>query len=141
MMHMKRFWNVLPAYLFALLLLGCNVNDDDLNYHFVTLGITEVEVPESFQLNETYEIGVTFLKPNDCTSFEGFDVRTEGGTVRRVVAIGAEFEGQACDGGAEEARASFQFICLYDEPYLFRFYTGNDADGNPQYIEVEVPVN
>lgn len=140
MMHMKRFWKGLPVFLLVLLLSGCDVSDDGMSYHFVTLEISGVEVPESFQLNETYEIVVSYVRPNGCTSFEGFDVQSEGHTTRRVVAIGAEFPEEDCSGGAEVVTTSFEFTCLYYEPYLFRFYSGRDESGAAQFIEVEVPV-
>ena len=137
---MKRFWKGLPVFLLVLLFSACDVSDDGMSYHFVTLEISEVDVPESFQLNETYEIGVSFVRPNGCTSFEGFDVQSEGSTTRRVVAIGAEFPEEDCSGDAELVTASFEFPCLYSQPYLFRFYSGRDESGTAQFIEVEVPV-
>ncbi len=137
---MKRFLRSLAVAGFVLLFSGCDVSDDGPNFHYVFLHITDVAVPESFQLNETYEIGVTYLLPNGCISFEGFDVNKESYTTRQVVAVGIEFENMACTQQIEEVQTSFEFVCLYNQPYLFRFYSGTDADGAPQYIEVEVPV-
>lgn len=129
-------------FLLLALPLGCEVNDDEVKYHFVTLNIVDVTVPESFQLNQTYEIQVTYQLPNGCTSFEGFDIISEDTTTRRVVAIGSELDDQtqACTQAVIDVETSFQFICLYSEPYLFRFFTGFDTEGAPQYLEVEVPV-
>ena len=140
-MRMKRLLKGLPVLFFLLSVAGCDVSDDGANYYFVPLQITGVTVPESFQLNETYEIGVTYLRPNSCTGFQGFDVISQDSAdtvIRRVVAIGAEFQEASCPEVNEELQASFQFICLYSKPYLFRFYTGDDANGVPQYLEVEV---
>ena len=138
---MKRLLKGLPILLGMLLYAGCDVSDDGAKYYFVPLQITAVDVPESFQLNETYEIGVTYLRPNGCTGFQGFDVISQDSAdyvIRRVVAIGAEFQDASCPEVNEELQASFQFICLYSKPYLFRFYTGDDEAGAPQYLEVEV---
>lgn len=138
---MKRLLKGLPILLGMLLYAGCDVSDDGAKYYFVPLQITAVDVPESFQLNETYEIGVTYLRPNGCTGFQGFDVISQDSAdyvIRRVVAIGAEFQDASCPEVNEELQASFQFICLYSKPYLFRFYTGDDEAGTPQYLEVEV---
>ena len=144
MKQMKRFLKGLPILLYVLLNAGCDISDDGAKYFFVPLQITAVDVPESFQLNETYEIGVTYLRPNGCTGFQGFDVvseESEAHTVRQVVAIGAEFQESSCEELNEELQTTFQFICLYSKPYLFRFYTGEDEAGDPQYLDVEVPVN
>ena len=141
MKHMKRLLKGLPLLLFVLLYAGCDVTDDGAKYHFVPLQITAADVPESFQLNQSYEIGVTYLRPNGCTGFQGFDVISQDSAdyvIRRVVAIGAEFQDPSCPETNDELQESFQFICLYPQPYLFRFYTGDDEAGVPQYLEVEV---
>lgn len=137
---MKTLWNVLKAFLLLLVLNACDIGDDEVNYHFVTLEIIDVSMPETFNLNETYEIGVTVLLPNGCTQFEGFDVISEGTTVRNVVAIGTERNDVACTEVISEVETTFDFVCLYPETYLFRFWTGEDEQGVPQYLELEVPV-
>ncbi len=120
---------------------SCKLEDDRVNFRFVPLQILSVDVPEAFELNETYEIRVRYLRPNSCVFFEGFDITKEGVTTRNVVAIGTDFYEEVCTQATEELEASFNFICLYEESYLFRFWTGEDENGNQQYLEVEVPVN
>lgn len=137
---MKLFKGI-SILLLLVALQGCDVNDDDVDYHFVTLNIVDAVLPQSFQQNQTYEILVTYQLPNGCTSFEGFDIISEDTTVRRVVAIGSERDGQACTQAIEEVQTSFQFICLYSDTYVFRFFTGLDENDVPQYMEYEVPVN
>jgi hypothetical protein len=128
--------------LFLLLgLTACELEDDSIKYHFVPLQITAVEMPDTFTLNETYEVRVTFIKPNSCTFFEGFDVRQEDFTIRNVVAIGSEIDEQECAQVAEEVTESFDFLVIYDQDYLFRFWTGQDENGEPEYLEISVPLN
>jgi hypothetical protein len=57
------------------------------------------------------------------------------------VAIGTEFYEQACTQALEEIETSFDFIVLYEGSYLFRFWSGEDENGEQQYLEIEVPVN
>ena len=120
---------------------SCKLEDDGVNFRFVPLQIVSADVPESFDLNETYEIRVRYLRPSACVFFEGFDITSEATTTRNVVAIGSDFYEEACTQAVEELEATFNFICLYEEPYLFRFWTGEDENGNQQYLEIEVPVN
>jgi hypothetical protein len=141
MLYKKRIFFGFFLFLSLSLAISCDSDEDEMKYHFVALEISDVDLPESFQLNETYEIGITYRVPNSCTSLEGFDVSSEELTVRRVVAIGAEIQEQACTEAVEELQTSFQFVCLYSETYLFRFYAGDDETGEPLYLEVEVPVN
>ncbi|MBT8282107.1 MAG: hypothetical protein KJO86_00090 [Muriicola sp.] len=133
--------SILFVCLLALSLQSCKLEDDGVNFNFVPLQIVSAELPESFDLNETYEIRVRYLRPSSCVFFEGFDITKESTTTRNVVAIGTEFLDEPCTQAVEELEASFNFICLYEGTYLFRFWNGEDENGNQQYIEMEVPVN
>tara|TARA_R110002050_G_scaffold15706_3_gene48096 strand:+ start:42838 stop:43254 length:417 start_codon:yes stop_codon:yes gene_type:complete len=120
---------------------GCSLDDHE-NFHFVALPITSVEMPESFTLNETYEIKVNYIRESDCAFFEGFDVVKEDTTVRNVAAIGSMLsDSEDCQEVLQEVETSFNFIVLYDQTYLFKFYTGEDENGEAQYLEIEVPVS
>lgn len=137
---MKSFWNVLKLLLPLFLLSACDIGEDDVNYHFVSLTTLSVDMPEEFRLNETYEIGVTVLEPNGCTEFAGFDILPEESTVRRVVAIGTAQDDVPCTEMLSEVDTSFEFICLYPGTYMFRFWTGKNEEGIDQFMEFEVPV-
>lgn len=119
---------------------SCSLNDDSVKFHFVPLQIIDAEFPESFTLNETYNIKVTYIIPSNCVAFEGFDVSNIDTTSRNIVAIGSEREDEACNLIAIEAESSFDFTCLYDGVYYFRLWTGETESGEQQYIELEVPV-
>jgi len=137
---MKPFWNLLKLLLPLILLSACDIGEDEVSYHFVSLTTVAVDMPEEFRLNETYEIGVTVLEPNGCTEFAGFDILPEDTTVRRVVAIGTEQDDVACTEVLSEVATSFDFICLYPGTYVFRFWTGKNDEGVDQFMEFEVPV-
>lgn len=120
---------------------GCSLDDQE-TFHFVALPITSVQMPESFELNETYEIKVTYNRESDCAYFEGFDVIKEDTTVRNVAAIGSKLsDSNDCQEISQEIETSFNFIVLYDQTYHFKFYSGDDENGVEKFIEIEVPVN
>ncbi|WFO14981.1 hypothetical protein M601_013900 [Cellulophaga baltica 4] len=74
--------------------------------------------------------------------FEGFDIVKEDTTIRTVAAIGSMLsDSDDCKEVLEEVETSFNFIVLYPDTYLFKFYTGEDANGEAEYLEIEVPVN
>jgi hypothetical protein len=137
---MKPFWNLLKLLLPLILLSACDIGEDEMSYHFVSLTTIAVDMPEEFRLNETYEIGVTVLEPNGCTAFAGFDILPEDTTIRRVVAIGTEQDDVPCTEALSEVATSFDFICLYSGTYVFRFWTGKNEEGVDQFMEFEVPV-
>lgn len=138
-MTMKRL--VSPIFVvFAFVLTSCSLSDDQPNFYFVPLQVVSAELPVSFSLHETYEINVTYVLPNGCVSFEGFEVSPIAETTRNVVPIGSQFDDLECIDGMEEVESSFNFICLYSDTYLFRFWTGEDENGEQEYLEIEVPV-
>tara|TARA_R110000868_G_scaffold156678_1_gene383662 strand:- start:574 stop:996 length:423 start_codon:yes stop_codon:yes gene_type:complete len=125
----------------ALTFLGCSLGDDQENFHFVALPITSVEMPDSFVLNETYQIKVKYLRTSDCEYFEGFDIVKEETTVRNVAAIGSKLsDSDDCNEIEQEIETSFNFVVLYNQTYTFKYFTGNDESGEAQYLEIEVPV-
>ena len=119
---------------------SCSLNDDSVKFRFIPLQIKDAEFPESFTLNETYNIKVTYIIPNNCVDFEGFDISNIDVTSRNIVAIGSEIEGEVCNLVAVEAENTFDFTCLYEGTYSFRLWTGETEDGEQQYLEFEVPV-
>ncbi len=138
---MKRVFFLLLVATLALIT-SCEI-DDDVNYHFEALQVKSVEMPESFDYGEIYNIKVTYFRPDNCTFFEGFDVVKEDTTTRKVVTIGTviENEDEECTGEGEDLVSSFNFEVIYDETYLFRYWTGEDENGEPTYLEISVPVN
>ena len=125
---------ILLAIVMAFINNGCSIEDDDAN--------VDVELPESFDYNETYEILVNYIKPDSCTNYEGFDVVKDSLTVRNVVAIGSvRTDTDNCTVESIVQTASFYFKVIYTDSYTFKFYTGENSEGGAQYLEVVVPVN
>jgi len=121
---------------------SCDLDDDSPNFYFTTLNVVEADVPESFVFGETYDIDVTYVRPNACTFFEGFDVTRTAETDRDIVVIGSVLtdENRACTEALEEVVATLKFNVIYTEEYHFRFYTGDDENGNATFVEYTIPV-
>lgn len=132
------FWVL--ALSMASMLSSCDLENDSASFHFVNLQVTDATLPDSFQLYETYEIYVTYLRPNGCTYFEGFDITKDQDNARNVVVIGSEFNNISCTQLSEQLSASFTFTCYYEGSYKFRFWSGEDENGIAEFIEYEVPV-
>lgn len=132
---------LLTACVITLLLTSCSVDDNSPRYHLIPLEVVSADLPPSFELNESYEIAVTYAIPNGCTFFDGFDITPVEQSTRNVVPIGSQFDDPDCVDGGQEVESSFRFVVLYTDTYLFRFYTGKNADGEDEFLEVEVPVN
>ncbi len=128
--------------LFISLMLGiysCD-KEDIVNPTFEKLEIISVDVPDTFLMGRTYEIQVTYNRPDGCTYLEGFDVTPVDQMVREVTAVGARFEQDSCTQSIIEETDQFLFQVIYDGPYTFNFWQGEDSTGNPQFLTIEVPV-
>ncbi|RIV35035.1 hypothetical protein D2V08_06645 [Flagellimonas lutimaris] len=121
---------------------SCEVDDDSPNFYFTALNTIEADVPESFEFGKTYDIEVTYQRPNGCTFFEGFDVVQTAETGRDVVVVGSVLtdEDRACTEAVEEVVAILKFNVIYTKDYVFRFYAGDDDQGNATYLEYSVPI-
>lgn len=130
--------------LVTLLILSSCIKDDEPNFQFVPLRIQSADLPDSFQLNQTYQIDVTYSVPNGCTDFYRFDVTSSDSSTRNrnVVVFGTMRidEELSCTQAIQEQKSTFNFRVDYTETYVFRFWQSEDADGNQQYLEIEVPV-
>jgi len=141
---MKRLYVLLFTVALTLTLGSCSIDDDGVNFHYSPLEITSVNVPDTFEFGQIYTIDANLLRPDDCTLADRFDVRrsfTDTTQIRTVAAIGIVLDQDECIELNEEIQDSFQFEVIYSEPYIFRFYTGDDTSGEPQFLEVEIPVN
>ena len=138
-MAIKRVCLIILCLLF-LSLESCSDNGQ-VSFRFLPLQIVNAEFPEYFELNQTYTIKVTYIRPSNCIFFEGFDVTNTGMTEREIVAIGSELQDDACVQIPDEVEEFFEFTCLYTDTYVFRFWTGEDTLGDQQFMEFEVPVS
>jgi len=137
---MKRLYYFAYSILLLFFLGSCDIEEDS-NFSFVPLQTVAVEAPEAFIFNETHEITVTYLRPNDCTFFLGFDVINDGETTRNIVATGQMLsDSSGCNQQVEEVETTFNLVVLFSGTYLLRFWTGEDQNGVQQYIEIEIPV-
>lgn len=136
---MKRIYAIALLLVFVWSFSGCEIDSGE-NFHFKALEIIEADVPENFVLNQSHNIPVTFIRPDDCTFFQGFDVASEAGGIRTIVAIGSVLTEEDCNESEESVSETFTINAIVGGTYSLRFYTGDDANGNPIYLEYEVPV-
>lgn len=123
-----------------LLLASCSVNDDGTNYSFEVLPVESVDIPDAFELGETYPITISYLRPSTCHSFKEFYYLKENNE-RTVAPINYVFENNNCDNLEDVlTEATFNFNVTSNGSYIFKFWQGEDANGEDQYLTIEVPV-
>lgn len=137
---MKNLLSWALALVLFLPLASCSNDDDGPETTFVKLVITDADLPASFQLGELYNIPITYQLQDGCTQFETFQIVTLSETEREIVVIGARRDNGACTQAIVEETETLIFQVLFDQTYTFKFWQGDDANGDPIYLEIQVPV-
>lgn len=124
----------------TLILASCSVDDDSVNYSFDILPVESVVIPDEFTLGETYPITVSYLKPSSCHAFREF-YYLKNNNERTVAPINYVFAEDDCETLEDElVENTFNFVVTGNGSYIFKFWQGEDADGEDQYLIIEVPV-
>ena len=134
---MKR---LLVFCLTLILFASCSVDDDSTSFSFEVLPIESVDIPDEFELGETYPITVSYLRPSTCHGFKEFYYLKENNE-RTVAPITYVFDNNDCQSLEDKlVEATFNFIVTSNGSYIFKFWQGEDTDGETQYLTIEVPV-
>lgn len=121
---------------------SCSVDDDrsDYNYYFEFLPIEEVVIPEAFELDSTYQIEVSYYRPSNCHTFHDFYYVAEENE-RTVAVINIADDYSDCEELEDELiDVSFNFIAVYDQTYVFKFWQGENEAGEDIYLTYEIPI-
>ena len=133
---MKKF---LVLFITVFTLIGCSSDDED-NYRFEYVPVISAEVPNEFVHGQTYQLIVTYEMPNSCYSYYHFDYIYDD-TSRIIKPIAIINEDMVCTQSTYEGEFSVFVEALQTEPYIFKFWQGEDDQGEPIYLTIEVPVN
>lgn len=121
-------------------LVSCSINDDVPNYSFEVLPVESVDIPDAFELGETYPITIHYFRPTTCHNFKELYYYKENNE-RTVAPITYVFDRNDCETLEDElVEATFNFIVTSNGSYIFKFWQGEDTDGEPIYLTIEVPV-
>lgn len=122
---------------------SCSPDEDrSLDFYYETLPIESVDMPTEFEYGNTYEITMTYLRPSGCHLFNDFYYLSELNQ-RTIAIITTVFSNQDCqtlDPNENVEEVSFNFQVNSFEPYVFKFWQGENASSNDTYYVVEVPV-
>ena len=135
---MKHF---IPLFLVAFLIFGCSDDDNnDHDYHLEYVNVISADLPDEFIYGLTYRINVTIELPNSCYYFYNqYDYFYEG-TSRLIYPIGHVDDGVPCTPNITETTFSIPVQVLQSAPYIFKFYQGEDENGQDVFLTIEVPV-
>lgn len=121
------------------LFLSCSV-DDNADYVFEILPVESVDIPDEFTLGEVYPITVRYLRPTDCHAFNNFYYQKDLNE-RTVAIVAYRVLNDNCEDLTDElVEAEFNFMVTSNGSYIFKFWQGEDTNGEDQYLTIEVPV-
>ena len=136
----------------ALVLVSCNTDDGPSIAYDVAL-ITDADLPEYFEKDETYEINADYTLNSACHKFvtfdgnQGKDEENDSIYVYNISAISSY--DPALTECTEESENLSKTSKLFEDfrvrsedytTYRFNFLSGFDSDDKPEYITIDVPV-
>lgn len=132
---MNRIFFVIFSFI---IFVSCS-NDDGPTYHYELLAIEDVILPENFEYGKIYEVSLKYIQPDDC--YISSDVLYEyDNDIRNVAVISTVLDDKNCFPSEFEDNISFKVQALQEETYIFKFWQGEDDNGEPIYLVKEVPV-
>lgn len=114
-------------------------NDDGPTYHYELLAVEDVDLPDEFEYGKVYNVSLKYILPDDC--YISSDVLYEYDfDIRNVAVISTVLDDKDCFPVDFEDDISFKVKALQTETYVFKFWQGEDEQGEPIYLVKEVPV-
>ena len=129
--------------LFLVLITSCSSDNGAPEYHSEIMPIDTIYLPTSFNLNQTYTIDFTFIKPTSCYVYNNLFINS-GNQENRTLAVNTVvYEHSDCIPLSTNniETQSFDFKVIYDQVYTFHIWKGKDGQGNDLYEDIDIPVN
>ena len=132
---MKRIFFVLFT---IVIFISCS-NDEGSTYHYELLPVADAIVPEKFEFGKIYNIEVKYIQPDNCYIYSEVLYEYDDND-RNIAVISTVLDDKVCGATEFENQMSFKVHALQENTYKFKFWQGDDDEGNPIYLIKEVPV-
>lgn len=130
---------ILFIFISTLLLYACS-DIEQPNYAYKFLPIESATTPANFTFGKIDSISIKYSLPNGCHFFK--DLYYEYQDTIRVVAVTALVQlDEICTQAIIEKTYTFPIKVMQEEDYVFKFWKGEDNNGNAIFEEVIIPVN
>ena len=125
----------------AFIAFSCNISDDSDYVYYEFVPVSEVFVPTELEVNQVYEINLTYERPSNCYAFHNIYYNHESAFERTVAVICSVIENNNCEELDDpNYDVSFNFKPTSIGTYTFYFWQGVDENGESQFITVEATV-
>ena len=121
--------------------ISCSLNDDTSDYYYEILPVESYVLPPSFELGQIYTITLKYKRPTDCHINRSLYFERNG-KIRTVAIQSLVSDGENCVFllNEEPKELKFQFEVVSPTPYIFKFYKGEDENGESLFESVTVEV-
>ncbi len=127
--------------LVSILFLFNSCEPEGNSYSIEVLPVESVEIPAEFELGETYPITMRYFRPTNCHSPYGIYYEKELNIRTCAVRNLVEDRGNCAPIQNILIEETFNFHVTNTGNYVFKFWTGEDSDGNNTFLEFDIPVN
>ncbi len=144
-MHVSRIMKKIALIIIvSLTFSSCSLDDSGNSvgdFFFQYIPIEDVVMPVEFEFGQTYVIEYTYFRPSSCHFFNDlfYDIDLNVRTIAVINTVQVD-NGQCLDLQDELVTRTFNFLVQNTGTYQFRFWQGEDSNGEDVYLEIEVPV-
>jgi hypothetical protein len=121
---------------------SCSIDDSiNGNFYFEILPIEGASVPTEMYFGEVYTINYSYFRPSTCHGFNDLYYVSENNT-RTIAVINTVVNNDNCQPLTDVLiERSFNFVVNNNGgTYVFKFWQGEDENGEDTYLVFEVPV-
>ncbi|MGX7667798.1 hypothetical protein [Flavobacterium pedocola] len=135
---MKNFLLLLMISLF----ISCQKEEtEEVTYEL--LPVTEVNMPNTFRVNQMSNIQVKFVRPTDCHSFNKFYSQKNNGLSKVAVeSIIVNSSGKSCPtlNGNGTTTSNFKFTPEEAGEYTLQFWKGKNNSGEDTFLTYNIEI-
>ena len=120
---------------------GCSLDDgNNTTFTYELVPTLAVEIPDTLFFQNTYAFEVTYERPTNCHFFDGFSFEINENE-RIIGVVNGVYENPDCEpSDTLTGIVNLNFVVKRNDFYIFKFWQGNDEDGEPIFLTKEVPV-
>jgi hypothetical protein len=132
---------LVPLLALVLIFIGCSLDDEPATtFTYDLVPVDSVAIPDTLVFKELYTFEITYQRPTSCHAFAGFDYQRDGNE-RIIGVICAVYDNQDCEELVDEtAVAELDFKVERNDYYVFKFWQGEDEEGEPIFLTDTIPV-
>ena len=121
---------------------SCSLDDSsNVDFQFEILTVESASVPNEMHFGEVYTINYSYFRPSTCHAFNDLYYVAEDNT-RTVAVINTVINNSTCQDLTDElVERSFSFFVQSNSnSIIFKFWQGEDENGEDTYLIFEVPI-